>query len=113
MYSNNDNQSEDYSYDYQEMEDSKVIWVKDTLVTKIHKRFSEKYILITSPIPNSDFDINDVHTNDIIMYKQSPKTFICLGKVISVQNKKIAIEQIPNLVGIHSRAKMIEQLSTL
>jgi len=112
MYSNTENQAEDYFYDYYEMDDYKLIWVKDTLVTKIHRNLPGKYILITAPI-NSDFDITDVNTNDIIMYKQSPKTFICLGRVISVQNKIIAIEKMPNVAGIHSRAKMIEKISTL
>lgn len=112
MFSNTENHSEDYSYDYHEMDDYKLIWVNDTLVTKIHRNLPGKYILITAPI-NSDFDIKDINVDDIILYKQSPKTFICLGKVISVQNRKIAIEKLPDLAGIQSRSKMIENISAI
>lgn len=94
---------------------NKLIWITNVLITKIYKEYSDKYILITST--NDDFDINDINIDDIILYKYTTKTYICLGKVISIDGKKIAIQKFHDLYMSnkrnHSKSKMIELLSEL
>lgn len=87
---------------------SNLIWIKNTLTTKIYKNFPDKYILIYSR-NNDDFNDDDINIGDIILYRHTPKTYVRLGKVISIQNKKIAIEKLLDL-GNHSKSKLMELL---
>lgn len=88
-----------------------LVWIKNTLTTKIHKEFPDKYILITTHTRNDDFDINDIAVNDVMLYKHTPKTYIVLGKVISANHNKIAIQKTMPGLGNHSASKIKELLS--
>lgn len=81
-----------------------LIWITNVLTTKIYKEFPDKYVLITA------LDTDDFNINDIILYRRTPKTYIRLGKVIAVKNKKIIIHKLAD-VGNHSKPKMIKILS--
>jgi hypothetical protein len=87
--------------------ENKLVWITNTLTTKIFKEFSDKYILYT--IENI---ANGISIGDIIIYRwMDSKTYICLGKVISCRNKKIAIQKMEELGNHYTKSKMLKLLS--
>ena len=78
-----------------------LVWITNILTTKIDKDFYDKYILIT--VDKSLMET--IKVNDTIFYKMTPRTYVRLGKVISVKDKKIVVMKMDNL-GNHSKSKI-------
>lgn len=83
-----------------------IIWITNNLTTKIDRDFPDKYILVTVDKKL----IDSIKVNDIIVYRWTPRTYVRLGKVISVKNKKIVVMKLNDL-GNHSKSKMLELIS--